>query len=130
MANHIRSYTIANLVFKSLSIFSIGVAATRLALQYDSTADRIRYVSVTFLLVVEATVALIMVSISGYRVVFLNLLAEWEREQATNSTRLTVRQGRHPTATAAGRGGHQADSAKPSHQQDGSLSDLPMLSTT
>jgi hypothetical protein len=123
MANHIRSYTIANLIFKSLSIFSIVVAATRLALQYDSTADRIRYVSVTFLLVVEATIALIMVSVSGYRVVFLDFLAEWKRGNVMNSTRLTVRHGRHPTAD-------EGASAEPSHQPTGSLSDLPMLSTT
>ncbi|KAL5453278.1 hypothetical protein PMIN06_005539 [Paraphaeosphaeria minitans] len=42
MANHVRPYTIANFVFKSLSIFSIVVAATRLALHYDSTVGRIR----------------------------------------------------------------------------------------
>lgn len=127
MANHVRSYTIANLVFKSLSIFNIVVAATRLAIQYDSTAGRIRYVSVTFLLVIEATLALIMVSISGYRVVFLDFLTEWEREKTMRPLRLTVRQERLPTA--AGGGGDEEGSAKPS-QQDGSLSDLPMLSTT
>ncbi|OAG12360.1 uncharacterized protein CC84DRAFT_1077377 [Paraphaeosphaeria sporulosa] len=130
MANHVRPYTIANFVFKSLSIFSVVVAATRLALQYDSTVGRIRYVSVTFLLVIEATIALIMVSISGYRVVFLDFLSEWERRKTTHSTRLTVRQGRHRTATAAGGGGGEADNAKPSQPRAGSLSDLPILSTT
>ncbi|KAK7186394.1 hypothetical protein PSPO01_07351 [Paraphaeosphaeria sporulosa] len=121
MANHVRPYTIANFVFKSLSIFSVVVAATRLALQYDSTVGRIRYVSVTFLLVIEATIALIMVSISGYRVVFLDFLSEWERRKTTHSTRLTVRQGRHRTATAAGGGGGEADNAKPSQPRAGSL---------
>ncbi|KAF9741168.1 hypothetical protein PMIN01_00707 [Paraphaeosphaeria minitans] len=37
--------------------------------------------------------------------------------------------GRHPTATAAGGGGDEADNAEPSQPQDGSLSDLPLLST-
>ncbi|KAF2449203.1 hypothetical protein P171DRAFT_350975 [Karstenula rhodostoma CBS 690.94] len=118
MANHVRSYTIANFVFKSLSIFNIVVAATRLAIQYDFTVGRIRYVSVTFLLVIEATVALIMVSISGYRVVFLDFLMKWEREKTDQTTCLTVHQGRHPKATAAGGGGggdgDGADSTNPS----------------
>ncbi|KAL1591648.1 hypothetical protein SLS60_011646 [Paraconiothyrium brasiliense] len=136
MANTIRSYTIVNFIFKSLSIFNVVVAATRLALQYDTTVGRIRYVSVTFLLVMEATVALIMVSVSAYRVMLLDFLAGWEREKATQPTDLMVRQGRrHPTATAvngsrANRDGDAAESAEPSQQQDGSLSDLPMLSTT
>ena len=71
MANTVRSHTIVNFVFKSLSIFNMVVAAVRLAFQYTAEDHRIHYVMVTFLLVVETTVALIMVSISSYRVVFL-----------------------------------------------------------
>lgn len=127
MANHIRSFTIANLVFKSLSIFNIVVAATRLAIQYDSSVGRVRYASVTFTLIIEATTSLIMVSISSYRVVFLDFLAEWQRRKINQSTPLTVRQGRRPTATADSGNGGRTVGAKPSQPQDGSLSDLPIL---
>lgn len=118
----IRSHNIANFVFKSLSILHTAVAATRLALQYDAEDRRVQYVSVTFLLVVEAAVALVTVSVSSYRVVFLDYLTAWQRRKRAQPTCLTVR---HPTA--AGGGGDQAGNAKAT-EQDGSMSDLPILS--
>ena len=130
MANHIRSYTIANFVFKSLSIFNIVVAATRLAIQYDSSVGRIQYTSVTFMLIIEAAIAFILVSISSYRIVVLDLLAGRQRRKINQPTPLTVRQGRHPTATADSGDDGMTDNAKPPQLGDGSLSDLPMLSTT
>ncbi|KAF1967690.1 hypothetical protein BU23DRAFT_482844 [Bimuria novae-zelandiae CBS 107.79] len=126
MTHIVRVETVANFVFKSLSICNIVVAATRLALQYntkDHRNDRIQYVSVAFLLVVEATVAIVMAAISGYRIVFLRRLAEWRQRKAAKATRLTVR---HPTAA----GELQAESTKATDQQDGSLSNLPILSNT
>lgn len=123
MTNTVRLYTVANFVFKGLSIFNIVVAAVRLAIQWDKEERRIQYVSVAFLLVVEVTVAIIMVSISSYRVLFLDRLAEWQRKKEAGSTRLTIR------LPIAG-GDEQATNAKSTVQQDGSLSDLPILSTT
>ena len=75
MANLTRSHAIINWSFKSLSIFATIVAATRLALQYNAHADRIQYVTLVFLLVVETAVAIIMASISSYRAVVLDQLA-------------------------------------------------------
>ena len=120
----IRSHTIANFVFKSLSILHIAVAAARLALQYDAEDRRVQYATVTFLLAVEAAVAIVTVSISSYRVVFLEHLAAWQRGKGTQPTCLPARH--HPTA-AAGSGANQADNAKAT-EQDGSMSELPILS--
>lgn len=127
MANTIRSYTIVNFIFKSLSTFNIVIAAARLALQYDTTADRVRYVSVIFLLGIEATMALTMVSISSYRVVVLDYLARKQRRSAAQSTHLTVRQ---PPAIADGGDEDHANGAKVDVQQDGSLSEIPFFPST
>ena len=125
MANTVRSHTIVNFVFKSLSVFNMVVAAVRLAFQYTAKDHRIHYVMVTFLLVVETTVALIMVSISSYRVVFLEHLTAWlQRKDTAQSTRLTVR-----FPTAAGRGRAEGKSAKVAGPDSSSL-DLPILSST
>jgi hypothetical protein len=76
MANFTRSHTIINASFKGLSVFSCAIAVTRLGLQYDKRTHGIRYVALTFLLVVEAAVALVMASISSYRIVLLHYLGE------------------------------------------------------
>lgn len=76
MANFRRSHTIINAVFKGLSVFSVAIAATRLSLQYDAEDQLIRYVALTFWLIVEATAALILASISSYRVLLLNYLTK------------------------------------------------------
>ncbi|KAF2260533.1 hypothetical protein CC78DRAFT_584668 [Lojkania enalia] len=84
MANFTKSYTIINATFKGLSMFAIAIAATRLALQYSTDLHRIKYISLLFWLFVEAAVALIMASISSYRTVVLDRLAEWERRREGN----------------------------------------------
>jgi hypothetical protein len=76
MANLTRSYTMINCSFKSLSIFAVVVAATRLAVQYDTQTHRIQYTILVFLLVIETAVAIIMASVSSYRVVVLDHIAE------------------------------------------------------
>lgn len=76
MANFNRYKAIINGSFKSLSIVNIAIAATRLALQYDKGDHRIRYVTLTFWLLVEAAVAVIMASISSYRAIILDYLVE------------------------------------------------------
>lgn len=81
MANFTRLHTILNASFKSLSLFNISIAATRLSLHYDDDLHRIRYVTLTFWLMIEASVALIAVSVSSYRVVILDYLAEQRLQQ-------------------------------------------------
>jgi hypothetical protein len=80
MANLTRSYTIINCSFKGLSVFAVVVAATRLALQYDAQTHRIQYVTLILLLIVENAVAIIMASVSSYRVVVLDHLAALKRK--------------------------------------------------
>jgi hypothetical protein len=87
MANFTRSHTMINAWFKSLSVCTIAMAATRLALQYDGSSHHIRYVTLTFWLVVEAAVAIIMASISSYRVVLLDYLAERKMQHSLRSGR-------------------------------------------
>ncbi|KAF2749724.1 hypothetical protein M011DRAFT_475069 [Sporormia fimetaria CBS 119925] len=76
MANFKRLHTVINASFKGLHIFAVIVAVTRLALQYDKTTHGIRYTTIAFLLAVEATVALIMASVSSYRVLVLDYLSK------------------------------------------------------
>jgi hypothetical protein len=98
MANFNRLQTIINASFKGLSVFNIVVAATRLGLQYDRSAHRTDYATVTFLLVVEASVALVMASISSYRIVLLDYLAERRfRHQTTALTQMPHRVGGRST---------------------------------
>jgi hypothetical protein len=98
MANFNRLQTIINASFKGLSVFNIVVAATRLGLQYDRSTHRTDYVTVTFLLVVEASVALVMASISSYRIVLLDYLAERRfRRQTTPLTPTPHRAGGRST---------------------------------
>ncbi|KAF2276895.1 uncharacterized protein EI97DRAFT_342676, partial [Westerdykella ornata] len=71
MANFSRLHSLINGVFKGLSIFSIIVAATRLAFILSRHSPRIDYVGLVFLLQVEGAVAISMASISSYRVIIL-----------------------------------------------------------
>ncbi|KAF2110778.1 hypothetical protein BDV96DRAFT_583699 [Lophiotrema nucula] len=91
MANFTRSHTIINTSFKSLSVFSIAIATTRLALQYDRDARRIDYIVMVFFLFTEAVVALVMASISSYRTVILDKLVEWRTTRGTNVKLTTPR---------------------------------------
>ncbi|KAF2465613.1 uncharacterized protein BDR25DRAFT_239503 [Lindgomyces ingoldianus] len=84
MANFTRLHTIINACFKCLSIFPIVVATARLALQYRAETRNINYIWVTFLLVVEAATAMIMASISSYRVVIIDYLAERRMRRGAN----------------------------------------------
>lgn len=127
MANFTRSHTLINAWFKSLSICTIAMAAPRLALQYDGNSHRIRYVTLTFWLVIEAAVAIIMASISSYRVVLLDYLAERRMQHSLRSGRpkthrpwgQTVSQDRTDTSRST---------AAPTEAELGySLSELPVL---
>lgn len=102
MANFVHSHTVVNFVFKSLSLFNIAVAGARLGLQYGAKTRRIQYVSVTFLLVIEATIALIMVSISGYRIIVLDRLADWEQKRNNESIQLKSHHIQIPEQTSGG----------------------------
>ncbi|KAF2021077.1 hypothetical protein BU24DRAFT_416745 [Aaosphaeria arxii CBS 175.79] len=85
MANYTRINTIINASFKSLSVFSIAIASTRLALSYDRRTHRIRYSDIAFWLVVEAAVALIMAGISSYRTLVIDWVTEHRRGRTTKS---------------------------------------------
>jgi hypothetical protein len=76
MANFTRIDTIINASFKSLSVVNIAIASARLATQYAKHNRRILYVTLTFWLIIEAAVALIMASISSYRHLILNYVAQ------------------------------------------------------
>ncbi|PVI04084.1 hypothetical protein DM02DRAFT_651894 [Periconia macrospinosa] len=67
--------------FKTLSIFAIIIAVIRLALQYDTKSRHVNYITVIYLLVIEATIALIMASITSYRTVLLDYLKKTGRIQ-------------------------------------------------
>jgi hypothetical protein len=74
MANFKLTHAAINAIFKSLSIFAIAIATTRLSVQYSSEKHSVDYTRVTFWLMVEATVAVIMASVSSYRIVVLHYL--------------------------------------------------------
>lgn len=76
MANFGRVKAIINASFKGLSIINIAISSTRLALQYDAQTRSIRYLSLTYWLTVEAAVAIIMASMSSYRVLVLHYIEE------------------------------------------------------
>jgi hypothetical protein len=76
MLNFSLAHAVINTSFKSLSIFAVAIAACRLALQYTTDASRINYPSLTFWLVIEANVDVIVASISSYRVVVLDYLKD------------------------------------------------------
>ncbi|KAF2735270.1 hypothetical protein EJ04DRAFT_552053 [Polyplosphaeria fusca] len=77
MANFTKSRTVLNCVFKSLSLFAIAIAVTRLRFQYDAESRQIQQVPMIFWLFVEAAVAVVMASISSYRTIVLDFLVEW-----------------------------------------------------
>lgn len=76
MANFTLTRAAINTAFKSLSIFTVAIAACRLAFQYNADIHRVDYVSLTFWLVMQAAIAIIMASISSYRIVLLDYLAD------------------------------------------------------
>lgn len=123
MANFTRSHTIINASFKGLSVFSIAIASTRLALQYRAGYRQINYVALTCWLAIEAAVTIIMASISSWRVVILNRLFEWEVQQRTKASGLNM----HGLWNDA-RGGEGSTDRSPDNLQQHSLSDIPMLS--
>ncbi|KAF2193418.1 hypothetical protein K469DRAFT_550645 [Zopfia rhizophila CBS 207.26] len=100
MAHFTRSQTIINVSFKSLSIVALAIAATRLAVQYGSRNQRIDYVLTVFLLVVEAAVAIIMASISSYRVLVIDHLAERRMKRGNEEQRKTQKFGTRPRPTS------------------------------
>jgi hypothetical protein len=118
MANFTRSHSIINASFKSLSIFNIAIAATRLVLQYNVKTNRIEYVTMTFWLVVEAAVALIMSSVSSWRIVVIDHLAE---------RRIKARQHNTHKFWSGARRGHRGFTERPDGGQQESFSDIPML---
>lgn len=75
MANFDLTRAAINTSFKALSVFTVAIAACRLAFQYNADDRRVDYVSLTFWLVVEAVVAIIVASISSYRIVLLDYLS-------------------------------------------------------
>ena len=125
MANFTRSHTIINASFKGLSIFAIAIAVTRLALQYDSGRHRVDYMAVTFWLTVEAAIALIMASISSYRVPLLDYLAERRLRQSVGSNKPTVHMRWLRVTRDYSRANARTNGAPPSEQL--SLSDIPMV---
>jgi hypothetical protein len=85
MSNFSLAHAAINTSFKSLSIFAIAIAVCRLALQYNTDATRINYPSLTFWLAIQANVAVIMASISSYRVVVLDYLKDHRAQQQHRS---------------------------------------------
>ncbi|OAL53848.1 hypothetical protein IQ07DRAFT_482360, partial [Pyrenochaeta sp. DS3sAY3a] len=81
MANFDLTRAVINTSFKALSVFTVAIAACRLAFQYNADSHRVDYVSLTFWLVVEAVVAIIVASISSYRIVLLDYLSNDRIEQ-------------------------------------------------
>jgi hypothetical protein len=124
MANFTKSHTIINASFKSLSVFTIAIAATRLAVQYNSNQQCIDYDAVTFWLVVEAAVALSMASISSYRVVLLDYLAERRLRRSVGSG-IRISRLRWPRASAREGSATTRSDGSPSNVH--SLSELPMI---
>jgi hypothetical protein len=101
-------------------MFNIAIASTRLALQYDAKENRIHYVAMTFWLTVEAAVALVMASISSWRILVIDHLAK----QKTTSRQ---QHNTHKSWSGARRG-DQDITGTPDDRQQASLSDLPIWS--
>jgi hypothetical protein len=88
LANFTTLHALVNAIFKSLSIFAVALAAVRLATLYTTGTDRIVYSRLIFWLVIEAAAAIILASISVYRIVVLDSLKEgrFQTVQLTNFT--------------------------------------------
>lgn len=84
MANFTFSRALINTSFKSLSVITVAIAACRLAFQYNVEAHSVDYISLTFWLVVEAATAVIAASISTYRIVLLDYLADLDMRQGAD----------------------------------------------
>ncbi|KAH7082900.1 hypothetical protein BKA63DRAFT_402973 [Paraphoma chrysanthemicola] len=74
MANFTLLRAAINAIFKSLSIFTIAIAITRMSRQSMPNSQSANYIQVTFWLMVEANVALIAASVSSYRIVVIDYL--------------------------------------------------------
>ncbi|KAH7135330.1 hypothetical protein B0J11DRAFT_502156 [Dendryphion nanum] len=97
MAIYSKMRTIINATFKSLSVLTIAIAATRMATQYNISEQRVDYVAMTFWLMVESATALIVASVSSYRVIMIDYLAERARQ---NQNRWFRSPQRHPETPA------------------------------
>lgn len=84
MANFTLSRAVLNTAFKSVSVLTIAIAATRLAFLCKARSQSSQYIVVAFWLIVEASVALAAAAVSSYRVVLLDLLC---RRQAQRQRR-------------------------------------------
>jgi hypothetical protein len=118
MANFTRSHTLINCLFKSLSIFNIAIATARLVLQYNTENHRIEYVTMTFWLIVEAAVALIMASISSWRIIVIDRLTK---------RRVNTREHNRHKFWSGTRRGNQEFTETPDGRQQELLLDVPML---
>ena len=101
------AYAFINTSFKSLSIFAIAIATCRLGLQYNAEANRVDYVLLTFWLVIEAAVAVIVASVSSYRLVVLDHLKDHGHGVRHRHLSLVPRArcvGAHPYLETEGRG--------------------------
>jgi hypothetical protein len=88
LANFTTLYALVNAIFKSLSIFAVALAAVRLESLYTPGTNRVVYSRFIFWLVIEAAAAIILASISAYRIVVLDSLKEgrFQTVQLTNFT--------------------------------------------
>jgi len=79
-ANLPPSHAAVNTVFKGLSVFATAFAATRFAILYTTSATEASYARLTFWLVIEAASAIILASITAYRIVVLESLTKNEAQ--------------------------------------------------
>jgi len=86
MANLTLLHALVNAVFKSLSVVAVALATIRLASLYTTGTDRVDYARLVFWLVVEAGAAVMLASISVYRIVVLDSLNDgrFQTVQLTN----------------------------------------------
>lgn len=91
MANFTLTRAAINTSFKSLSIFTVVIAACRLAFQYNADVHRVDYTALTFWLVAEVAIAVIMASISSYRIVVIDHLLDGHAQHDSGTTLLKVR---------------------------------------
>ena len=80
MANFTLLHAALNAGFKSLSVFVIAVAVTRLAFLCDRRSQNDQIATILWLMV-EANVAVVAASVSSYRVVVLDYLCRRQVQQ-------------------------------------------------
>jgi hypothetical protein len=81
MANFTLLRAALNAGFKSLSVFVVAVAVTRLAFLCDRKPQNNDHTATILWLMVEANVAIIAASVSSYRVVVLDYLCRRQVQQ-------------------------------------------------